>query len=106
MVIEEALKNDPVNGDLVRVKDPTDPSLTPTLNNIYQRLSKSTKLKYPAPFETVHKIEEHVNIAFELYLDDKEYKIFKYLESEYRTFMKSLLDDIKKDPSKNDDGFK
>ena len=63
MVIEQALKFDPVNGDEIRVKDPLDPSLSPTLNNIYKRLSKSTKLKYPAPFERVHVIKEHVLIA-------------------------------------------
>ena len=84
MIIEQAMMDDPVNGDNVKVNDPLDPSKTTTLNDIYKRLSKETLRKYPAPFETVNNIEDHVKIAESLYLDEEELKDYLYLEYKYK----------------------
>ena len=104
MIIEQALKEDTVNGDLVSVEDPTDSSLSITLNAVYQRLSKSLQLKYPAPFETVHNIEDHVKIAEKLYLDEKEYLNYKDLEQKYIGNINTILEDkLKEQINRNKD---
>ena len=44
IVIEKYMKENPVNGDRVKLTDPLDSENFLTLNELYMRLSKSTKL--------------------------------------------------------------
>ena len=70
------MKENPVNGDKVKLDDPLDSEKSLTLNELYMRLSKDTQLQYPAPFQQVDNINEHVKLADKLYLDEAEYKHF------------------------------
>ena len=70
---------DRVNGDQVTIVDPLDHEKSITLNGLYMRLSNEQKLQYPAPFQEVDIISDHVQIAEELYLGLGDY--FKYREA-------------------------
>ena len=79
------MKENPVNGDRVKLTDPLDSENFLTLNELYMRLSKSTKLQYPAPFQDVDDLDDHVKIADELYLDEEEFQNYKDLLNNYTT---------------------
>lgn len=57
--------------------DPLDSDRSVTLNSLYLRLSNDLKLEYPAPFQEVDNIRDHVKMAEQLYLDLSDYFIFR-----------------------------
>lgn len=76
-MIQKFLEEDRVNGDFVKIVDPLDHKETISLNDLYMRLSNEHKLQYPAPFQEVNDIKDHVRIAEELYLELGDYLIYR-----------------------------
>jgi hypothetical protein len=98
ILIEAYMKENPVNGDKVKLVDPLDSDKSLTLNELYMGLSKDAQLQYPAPFQEVDNINEHVHLADLIYLDDEDYVKFRSLTTRYTKYAIQVNKESQREP--------